>query len=548
MVPQHMRPAALAAVCAGLLLLGLADARRRAKAPVLLQVLTPAGRASAPAHPEVNIVVRFTANADPGTFGARLADRDITDRFKPMLEAGKQVGVRASIPGEQVRIGRRRTNRLRVLVRARNGDGKGRPPRQIVHLRFRAVEAPNAPPVANINPESEIIFPNIALGFDAHHSFDPELDELTYQWDFGEGPPSTEIATTHTYASADEPRTVTLTVSDGQATGTAHLTLRSCPQPDGVTPGVIQVASDAPLEFGAIAPGTSSTRTFEVRNIAADPASRLAVCLGFEGPGFSVSPDRVELGAGESAPVTVTFAPAATGHASVTIALVSGATNRPLVSLVARGYGGSAPGPGPTLGSAPVLYFPSPPPGFSDGVVRGFFPNGAPFTLDSHVGSCTGVGGDSCVTDVDCAAERGVCPQSATCPTTSERAGQVCTTASDCPIVSSSRPECPATTSYSCPSSSSLDITEMCGDGTGGLYILAEDTFSDPNPPADNYPLAGTLLRITFDANGNDGPCRPGAHDRGYDASRVRPVRAGRRRSCLHRRHAQRARGGRVLS
>jgi PKD domain/Cep192 domain 4 len=499
MVPEDMRPAAVA-VCALLLLLGPADARRRARGPQLLQVLTPAGRASAPAHPDVNIVVRFTASADPDTFRARLAGRDITELFKPMVEQRQQVGVRASVPRERLRLGQRRSNRLRVLVRAQKGTDRGRSARQILRLRFRAVEATNQPPVANIDPESEVIFPNVALGFDARQSFDPELDELSYRWDFGEGAPSSEMAPTHTYASADEPRTVTLTVSDGQTTGTATLALRSCPQPDGVAPGVVQVASDAPLEFGSVPPGASGTRTFAVKNIAADSTSRLAVCIGFEGPGFSVRPDRVELGSGESAPVTVTFAPGAVGHAAAIIALVSAAANRPLVSLVAHGYGGNAPGPGPTLGSSPLLYYASTP---FEGV-RGFFPSGAPFSLDNHVGSCAGFGGDACVTDADCAADGGGCPQSATC-SSGERSGQVCTRASDCPYLPPATDECPAVLRYSCDSFSlpPLAPTEMCGDGAGGLYILAEDTFTDPNQPENDDELSGTLMRVTFDANGN---------------------------------------------
>jgi len=502
MVPEHMRPATRAAVCAGLLLVlfGSADARRRPKVS-LLQLLTPAGRATAPAHPDVNIVVRFIGNADPETFRARLGGRDITERFKPILEQGKQVGVRASIPHERIHLGRRRTNRLHVLVRARKGSEKGRPPRQIIHLRFRAVEAADAPPVANIDPESEVIFPNVAIGFDAHHSFDPELDELTYQWDFGEGAPSSDVATTHTYASADEPRTVTLTVSDGQATSTASLTLRSCPQPEGVAPGAIQVASDAPLEFGAVAPGASGSRTVEVRNTATDPASRLAVCIGFEGQGFSVTPERIEVGAGESAPVTVTFAPAGVGHAAATIVLVSGATNRPLVSLVARGYGGSAPGPGPTLGSSPLLYHSSVP--FD--AIRGFLPSGAPFTLDDRTAGCVAPGsrfgsGDECVTDADCAPHGEVCPQSDTCASNSERPGQTCTVATDCPIPFV---QCPGVVNYTCASAISPEPTEMCGDGAGGVYILTEDSFTDPNPPDNDYELSGTLMRVTFDPNGN---------------------------------------------
>lgn len=502
MVPRHMRLAVLAAVCAVLLALSPADARRRSRSsPQLAQVITPAGRATVAAHPDVNVVVRFTGNADPGSFRARLSGREVTDWFRPLVERDNQVGVRAVIPRERVKVGRR-VNRLRIVMRQRDDGGKGRPARQIVRVRFRAVEAANLPPVPNIDPESEVIFPNVPLLFDARDSFDPELDEITYQWDFGEGATSSEMAPTYTYASADEPRTVTLTVSDGQASASARVTVRSCPQPDGVPLGVIQVSADGPLEFGGVAPGASGTRTVEVKNISADPTSRLAVCIGHEGAAFSLSTDRLELGAGESAPVTVTFAPAATGHTAATLALVSGATNRPLISLVARGYGGDAPGPGPTLGSRPALFYTTTPFTPFEGI-RGFMPSGAPFTLDTHAGLCTG-GFDTCVTDGDCAANGGVCPQSDVCPS-GERAGQPCTMPTECPYYFGASAECAGNLLYHCSSSlvPPLPPTELCGDGAGGLYILAEDTFLDPNPPENDYALEGTLVRVTFDANGN---------------------------------------------
>jgi hypothetical protein len=69
---------------------------------------------------------------------------------------------------------------------------------------------------------------------------------------------------------------------------------------------------------------------------------------------------------------------------------------------------------------------------------------------------------DECVTDGDCAANGGTCQ----------------------------------------PSGQLADITEMCSDGTS-VYLLSEDTFTDPAPPDTDYPLAGTLLRIGFDGSGN---------------------------------------------
>ena len=468
MVPRHMRPACLAAVCAVLLAFGSAHGRsHRPNDPQLMQILTPAGRAPAPAHPDVNVIVRFAGTpgntaGDPSSFRARLDGHDVTDRFKPMLEQGKQVGVRGNIPRDRLKIGRRRANRLRLLMRSR-GMTKGKADKQVLRLHFRVVDAADQPPQAIIVPESEVIFPNLPTGFDASRSFDPESDELTYQWDFGDGTTSTDIAPEHTYASADQPRTVTLTVSDGQATSTATLIMRSCPQPEGATPGTIGVTADGPLEFGGVPVGTSATRTFQVTNTAIDPTSRLAACVGFDGPGFSVSPEQVELGPGESATVTVTFAPTAAGHASSTIALVSGDTARPLAPLLAHGYGGSAPGPGPTLASLPLFYDFSDIP---DDRVKGFLPDGTPIAPDLGVHSCgtdpSSSFGDACVDNADCATNGGTCQ--------------------------------PGTPSY-------LGIDELCGDGQGGLFMLSEDGFSDPSDA--DVALAGTLVGVSLDANGN---------------------------------------------
>jgi hypothetical protein len=469
MVHPQMRPALLAAVCAVVLLAGPVHARSRHRAPgpQLMVVVTPAGRSTAPAHPDVNVIVRFTGPAgntaaDPSSFRARLGPRDISGRFTPILEQGKQVGVRGVIPHDALKIGRRRTNHLRLQVRARAAGAKKRSARQVLRVRFRAVDAADQPPHAVITPESEVIFPNLATGFDAGRSFDPESDELTYHWDFGDGTTSDDIAPEHTYASEDQPRVVTLTVSDGQKTATDTLTMRACPQPEGAAPGKIQVTADGPLEFGGVALGAGATRTMQVTNSATDPGSSMTACLGLDGAGFSVSPDQFQLGPGESATVTVTFAPQAAGHASASIALVSGDTTRPLVTLLAHGYGGSAPGPGPTLAALPLFYAFFAIPG---DLVKGFLPDGTPIAPDMGVHMCgtdPNSFGDACVNDTDCATNGGTCQPGA---------------------------------------GSGLSIDELCSDGAGGLFLLSEDGFNDPT---DNDPaLAGTLVGATLDPNGN---------------------------------------------
>src|SRR4029453_14444507 len=123
---------------------------------------------------------------------------------------------------------------------------------------------------------------------------------------------------------------------------------------------------------------------------------------------------------------------------------------------------------GPTLGSTPLLYATSAPPPTFGLAIKGVMPNGAPFAVPSDVGSGRALGGfssaDECVTDADCAANGGAC-----------------------------QPSNPLQLA---------DITEMCSDGTA-VSVLFEDTFTDPAPPDTDFPLAGTLLRIGFDGNGN---------------------------------------------
>jgi len=220
---------ALVSVGAVLLLLVSAGARSRQprSTPDLVQVITPAPDATVPAHPDVNVIVMFAAGA-PGSVRARLNARDVTAALKPITEQGTQVGLRGVLRHGELRLGPHRTNRLKLLVHAGQADAKGRTPHQVVRVRFHADEMPDKPPVATIVADSRILRPGIVVHFDGSQSSDPESDALTYQWDFGDGSsPSTDVAPTHTYASADSSRTVRLTVSDGQLTADATLTLLS---------------------------------------------------------------------------------------------------------------------------------------------------------------------------------------------------------------------------------------------------------------------------------------------------------------------------------
>jgi hypothetical protein len=216
------------------------------------------------------------------------------------------------------------------------------------------------------------------------------------------------------------------------------------------------------------------------------------VCLAAEGNGFSLSPSTnnqpITLGAQQSLNVTVTFAPAAAGHEAATIAVVTPKSPKQFTAFLAHGYGGSAPGPGPTMMSQIVLY--------ADifGQVRGFLPNGTPVNPDTSVYTCFVNGqneGDICTSDADCAPNGGTCQRSGTC-FGGNRDGQQCTTQSDCP-----------NSQTGCSSISVFDPVEMCSDGAGGLYLLSDSgAFTDPNQN-DVDEIDVDVARVTLDANGN---------------------------------------------
>lgn len=441
----------------------------------LVQVVAPLQRGEASAHPFVNVVVRFGASsngadADPATFRARVGGHNVTDSFIDEIANGKVIGKRAKLQEPDIQNGHKQKLRLSVRsVPKQMGKGKPRVYRDTDVVRFKPVEGANGAPTARIAATSDVILGGIPIKFDGEQSLDPDGDELEYAWDFGDGTTSTESKPTHSYEDTAVERVVTLTVSDGQITS-APVSVTLLPAPpcdDGTSPGRMHFDADAALEFGAVAPGSTGTKTFTVTNTDSQTGSQIKVSLGTDSPLFTLEPSEIALGPNESMPVTVTFTPAAIGHQSARIGAVACAAGTNTVAFLAHGYGGDAPDTGPTLATGPLYYS-----GLAPGVPRfgmfGILPSGKRFDVDNSAKWCvsgnnTGTR-DLCYVDGDCQA-----------------AGE----------------QCVATA----PINVSFDPSDFCGDGLGNLFILSEDTVLDPSN-SDNE-ITGSVVRLKLDDDGN---------------------------------------------
>jgi len=441
----------------------------------LMHIVTPSSDATARAHPFVNVIVRFGTlddgtPADPTTFRAHIHGTNVTRDFQPIVEAGQTTGMRAALAEPQLRIGGKNHIRFTIRSVATSIDTKSHPRtfRDDDRLRFRATKAADDPPSCKIAGAPGILSPGIAARFDGTQSQDPDFDEITYHWDFGDGTTSTDPQPTHAYAAGDSDRTVMLSVSDGQQSTSCSVRLLAPPSCDaGTTPGSLSLTADDALEFGSVAPGSNAAKTFVVTNTDAAPRSQLKVRLGVDTAAFSVEPTDLTLGPSEAAPVTITFAPSVTQHESAIVTVVACTKGQPGVALVAHGYGGNAPGTGPTLAGDTAFYQ-----GFltaaSISSIVGILPSGQRFAADNSANLCLqadGTGtGDLCYQNSDCQA-----------------AGETCVSAGS--------------------NGATFDPSGLCGDGLGNLYVVSEETVTDPSD-ADEQ-VTGSLVRFHFDGAGN---------------------------------------------
>lgn len=480
-------------------------ARKKVQKDDLLLIVTPVSRGTASAHPHVNVIVRFGklstgVPADPGTFNAKLGRTDITSQFTPIVDNGNTVGMRAELQPDQVRTGRGRRNRLKMSIAAMAVDGGtskgGRPHRDKDKVRFHAEEQPNQPPVAIAFTGSRLLLPGNPISFDSSESHDPDGDVITYHWDFGDGTTSSEQALLHLFEDTSADLTVHLTVDDGQNDGGTSVLMRTCPQPEDAALGFLEVSADAALEFGPTATGTSATRTFTVKNTDEPGTSTIGACVGVASRDgdFTITPDEFMLDGGETQEVTVTFNPQVEGHSDATLTVVGSARERPIVTFLTHGYGGTGAQPsGPTLAPQAFFYSDIVPDLFGLGIYH-VSPDGTEKLVDNGVNTCEvpqfGLGtGDVCVENRDCASNGGTCATVGTC-LGGLNAGGSCSHPSDCP-------------EGFCPAYTLFDPVQMCGDGEGGLFVLSDEgTYTDPNYESGTE-LSISVLGMKIDADGN---------------------------------------------
>ncbi len=316
----------------------------------------------------------------------------------------------------------------------------------------------NQPPVVMLAADSDIAAVDLPVAFDATGSHDPDLDELTFDWSFSDGGAASGGTVTHAFTSAGEGTvSATVAVSDGVVSVPETRVIPIALEPDpGRTLGVLRIEAAGPLEFSAVGLGATATRSLTIRNADSTPTSQLKIrALLLNSVGFGVTPSTlIDMGPDGSATIDVAFAPTATGHASATLTLVASASNRGAVSFLAHGYGGAAPGDGPTLVDVPVFA------SLPTEMTR-LAPDGTRVTVAATIGFCSGGTGtgDACVRDGDCGGG-GVC-SAATYP---------------------------------------IDVTDMCTDAQS-VFVLSEETYEDQRESPQTE-LSGTLVRFDLDAAG----------------------------------------------
>jgi glucose/arabinose dehydrogenase/PKD repeat protein len=115
----------------------------------------------------------------------------------------------------------------------------------LVEIRFAGA---NRAPVARASATPRWGQTPLTVSFDGRTSSDPDGDDLTYAWDFGDGGTSTQARPTHVYSDGSRNYEATLTVSDpGGLESSASVTVSP-----GNTPPAVSIEAPATFRAGGL--------------------------------------------------------------------------------------------------------------------------------------------------------------------------------------------------------------------------------------------------------------------------------------------------------
>jgi PKD repeat protein len=187
----------------------------------------------------------------------------------------------------------------------------------------------NKPPVVSsvsVSAPTALLGLNSTVTFTAQAS-DPDNNELTYAWEFGDGGTGTGASVTHTYSTTGT-FTVRVTVSDGKdsATNQTTVTIRSLTaswRSDAIT----SIAGTLNMVFALTQSGSTITGTF-TQGAGTGPISNGSVRATAPRVTFTVTPSLT----GEAfPPFTFTGDPSADFNTITGVLNGSGFVNQPIV-------------------------------------------------------------------------------------------------------------------------------------------------------------------------------------------------------------------------
>ncbi|MBD3343767.1 MAG: PKD domain-containing protein, partial [Chitinivibrionales bacterium] len=160
-------------------------------------------------------------------------------------------------------------------------DGNGETDQASTGITVNPAGSTNNPPVADINAIPTSGEAPLMVNFSASGSIDPDGDNLSYSWNFGDGASSTEESPVHSYNDAGS-YTVILTVNDGSGGSDQAIVTITVTQPGGGGMVTLNPEADASIECEEN-PGT----TYDVAEMTASGDDAWTIFMRYDLSGIS---------------------------------------------------------------------------------------------------------------------------------------------------------------------------------------------------------------------------------------------------------------------